>query len=201
MRTKMIQIVVLLLITATQVTTIFTAEALVEYKNASVTPIFWEKDDTALVLLGKEKRKKAGTVWCDFFGRKDKKDGGDPLVTAKREALEESAGQLNLLEDPLYRYQGTKNTSTVHFIWKVGYVDPQDIHSHAAQLREIGKGDHVEKTDWRWVKLEQLLNQETGLVLHWSLKDKLKHRTMGKIFRSLLKKEPKTEEKEEEKEK
>jgi len=188
MKVKTTRIALLLLITATQVSTIFTAEALEKYENASVTPIFWTKNGTALVLLGKEKREQAGIVWCDFFGKKDKNDGDDPLITAKREALEESAGKLDLFKDPLHRYQGRQNRSTVHFIWETKYVDPQNIRNNANELRATGKGSHIEKTDWQWVTLEDLLEEETGLILHRTLKSKLKHKTMGPIFRSLLQK-------------
>jgi len=64
----------------------------------------------------------------------------------------------------------------------------------ATKLLKTVKGSHIEKTDWHWVKLEDLLKQETGLTLHWSLESKLKHPSMGKFFKSLLNKKPKTEE-------
>lgn len=194
MKTKITRIIMLLLITATQVATIFSAEEFVEYKNAAVIPICWKKDGTPFVLLGKEKRRRAETVWCDFFGKKDREDGNDPLITAKRETGEESAGVVELVGGPLHRYQGRRNTSTVHFIWQARYIDPETIRERADAMRKIGKGGDIEKTDWRWEKLEDLLNEETGLILHPFLTDKLKHRVMGPWFRSLLERELKEEE-------
>lgn len=195
MKTKIIRVVLLLLIFATQASTIFTA-ALEEYKNASVTAINWDENNTPFVLLGKEERKDSGgrAVWCDFFGRKDKKDGDDPLVTAKREALEESADQLDLVGDPLYRYRGKKNRSTVHFFWRAKYVAPRDINKCANGLRAAGKGHDIEKTAWHWAKLQDLLDGKSGLELHKHLASKLEHPNMGQVLKLYLAGIPETEE-------
>ncbi len=188
MKAKITRIVLLLMI-ATQVMTTFTAEEFVGYENASVTPIHWTRDGTALVLLGLERRKESGEVWCDFFGKRDSEDNNNPLVTAKREALEESANQLRFLENPLHR-EDTK--STIYFTWETKYIDPQEIRESADKLRAAGKGRHIEKTDWKWVTLEDLLNEKTGLKLHWTLNYRLKkHKAMRSHFEELLTKKRK----------
>ncbi len=199
MKAKISRMVLLLLIVTTQVSTIFTAALEEEYKNASVIPISWTKDGTALVLLGEEKRRDSGgeRVWCDFFGKRDRKDRGNPLITAQREALEESAGQLKFFGKPLYCYQGKKNRSTVHYFWEAKYIEPRNIHKSAGLLRTAGKGHGIEKTTWLWVELADLLQEETGLKLHWSLKDKLTHRVMRKVFESYLAGKPEVGETEE----
>ena len=192
MKAKIFRTVLLLMI-ATQVMTTFTAAELTveresaEYENAGVTPIYWtKKDGTALVLLGKEKRGRAGEVWCDFFGKKDEEDNNNPIVTAKREAEEESAGQLVLYGEPLHVFQGKKNKSTVHCIWEAEYIDPQEIQESAKKLEAVakrkGRRSHVEKTNWKWVTLKNLLEGETGLKLHWTLEKKLENPIMRPWF-------------------
>lgn len=168
---------------AAQIMTTFAAEEFVEYKNASVIPIY-RAGGTALVLLGKEHRRRSGEVWCEFFGKKDKEDNNNPLVTAQREAFEESANQLRFVK-PIHQYQGKRNTSTIHFIWEVDYVDPQAMRDSAKKIRKSGKKSHVEKTDWQWVTLKDLLEGNTGLNLHWTIADKLKNKSIRPILESL----------------
>ncbi len=172
----------ILLIFPIQAISTFAAEEFIEYKNASVIPIHWTRNGTALVLLGKEQRK-TGTFWCDFFGKKDAKDNNNPIVSAQREAFEESAYQLKFIGDP--KYCNYSQGHTVHFIWEVDYVDPQAMRNNAERLRARGRGRHIEKTDWTWVTLQDLLEGKTALDLHWTLKGKLRNESIRPVLEKL----------------
>lgn len=160
-----------------------------EYRSAGITPVCW-KDGNALVLVGKETRD-GREVWADFFGGKKSEDGDKPLVTAIRETREETAGVLDLRQshEVLFWYQSPES-SMVNFVCKVDYFEAQTIRDAAQKLREIAKetGEefYIEKTDWQWKPLQELLDGTTGLELHRVLARKFEDSVMREQFQSLL---------------
>lgn len=171
-----------------------------EYKNVCFTAYRWDEDGNTWILLGKEKRgyrarrqhrgpgprPELRIEWLDFCGGKEPEDENS-LQTAKREALEETAGQLKFREGMILTYRGRRNRYTIHYIAPVQYIDPYLIEQAAEKLRKEGLGKGIEKIEWRWVKLQDLLDGTSGLNLYWSLEQKLKHPTMRPFFESLIK--------------
>lgn len=178
MKDSIIQAIIFSLIAISQ----FASTSFAAYESASSTLIYWTKNGKPLVLLGKDNSPTQGPVWCNFSGKKSTKDNDNPLTTAKREVWEETAHLVNLSGDPLYRYQD-EGSRRVYFVWEIQYVNPEDIHKAAD---ELGRGYNIEKTDWRWTTLEDLLNGTTGLTLHKPFREKLTHLVVGQFFKSLL---------------
>ncbi|MGB8367513.1 MAG: hypothetical protein WCD44_04100 [Candidatus Babeliales bacterium] len=73
----------------------------------------------------------------------------------------------------------------MYFVWETEHVDPQAMRNNAEKLRSKGRGRHIEKTDWKWVKLQDLLEESTRLDLHWTFTGKLKNRTVRPILEKL----------------
>ena len=156
-----------------------------EYKNVCFTAYRWDEDGNTWILLGKEQRRKSGTVWFDFCGGKEPEDENS-WQTALREASEETAGQLEFRKGMTLTYRGRRNRDAIHYIARVQNIDPYFIEQAAEKLRKEGRGKGIEKTKWRWVQLQNLLDDTSGLNLYWSLKQKLKNPIMRKFFESLI---------------
>ena len=171
-----------------------------EYKNICLTAYRWDEDGNTWILLGKEKRgyrprrqhrglrprSRLKIEWLDFCGGKEPEDENS-WQTALREASEETAGQLKLREGMILTYRGKKNRDTIHYIVPVQYIAPYFIEQAAKKLRAAGRGKNIEKIEWQWVKLQNLLDGTSRLNLYWSLEQKLKNPTMRKFFESLIK--------------
>ncbi len=170
-----------------------------EYKNTCFTAYRWDENGNTWVLLGKEKRghgtrrrhrgpgprPELRIEWLDFCGGKEPEDGNS-WQTAKREALEETAGQLKFRKGMTLTYRGGRNRDTIHYIAPVKYIDPYFIEQAAEKLKEEGLGKGIEKIGWQWVKLQDLLDGSSRLNLYWSLERKLKNRAMRSFFESLI---------------
>lgn len=153
-----------------------------EYKSTCFLPYKWDEEGNTWVLLGLEKRK-SGNVWFDFCGKKDRRDK-DSWQTALREASEETANQLQFREGPVLT---DKKNDTVHYIARVQNIDPYFIKQAAEQLHARGRGRHIEKKEWQWIKLEDLLNNTSGLDIYWLLNRKLKNPIIISFLEYLIK--------------
>ncbi|MGB8367291.1 MAG: NUDIX hydrolase [Candidatus Babeliales bacterium] len=153
-----------------------------EYKNTCFLPYKWDEKGNTWVLLGLEKRT-SGYVWFDFCGKKNRKDS-DSWQTALREASEETAGQLQFREGPALT---DKQHDTVHYIARIQNIDPYFIEQAAEQLHARNKGKHIEKTEWRWVKLDDFINGTSELSIYWLLNKKLKNPIIASFLEYLIK--------------
>ncbi len=136
-----------------------------EYKNTCFLAYRWDENGDTWVLLGREKRR-SGYVWFDFCGKKDPEDENS-WQTALREAAEETADQLKFREGIVLTYRGEKNRGdTVHYIARVQNIDPYFIQQAAEKLKKERQGQHIEKAEWKWVKLEDLLAGTSNLELY-----------------------------------
>jgi len=121
----------------------------------------------------------------DFCGGREPEDENS-WETAQREASEETAGQIKLSKGMIFTYRGEQNT--IHYIAPIEYISSSCIALVAQKLRKAGRGKGIEKLEWRWVKLQDLLDGTTGLDLYWGLKYKLTNRTIKLFFKLLIEK-------------
>jgi len=172
----------LLLIIILQNRTIFSY-----YQSVSVMPYQWDKNGTLWILLGKEKRKST-SIWSDFYGKKEKTNK-KPLQTALKIVKKETAGQLKIRrsKNESFSYQ---DGSTLHFILPTHYINPKKIESAARQLQKKGKKNDIEKTEWKWVKAENLLREKTNLTLRQLFNRKLQERKIRVHLRQLIAEKP-----------
>ena len=66
---------------------------------AGVLPYAYDSQGTLYVLLGRERWGREAGLWSGFAGRVEPREHGAPLLTAAREAFEESSGILGTEED------------------------------------------------------------------------------------------------------
>ncbi|MBY0500493.1 MAG: hypothetical protein K2P93_00635 [Alphaproteobacteria bacterium] len=131
-------------------------------QSAGVLPMF----DDGTILMGRETRfsnnlKKYVQVWSDFGGADDPQDKEDTARTAVREANEETANTLKLTYEQVASSPYTDYVFQSGGFYRMYYVKIQgpkpsitDFRKNANQLN----WRNVEKTDWRYVSAQELLD-------------------------------------------
>jgi hypothetical protein len=131
-------------------------------QSAGVLPMF----DDGTILMGKEPRyspqlQKSVPMWSDFGGAADPKDGGDFAKTAVREANEEMANTLKLTYDQVVVSPYTDYTHKSGDLYRMYYVKvpgPKPLIADFHINAEKSGWNNVEKTEWRYVSAQKLLN-------------------------------------------
>ncbi|MBY0501394.1 MAG: NUDIX domain-containing protein [Alphaproteobacteria bacterium] len=130
-------------------------------RGAGVLPMF----DDGTVLLGKETRfsnklRRNIHVWSDFGGAVDSKDNGNIVVTALREANEETAKTLKLTYNQVVSSPYTDHNHPSGGSYRMYYVK---VHGQKPSIAEFHKNAKklswrsVEKSEWKYVPAQDLL--------------------------------------------
>ena len=182
MKKLTITIFTLLLIIILQHKTIFSY-----YQFVSIMPYQWDKNGTLWILLGKEKHTSV-PVWSDLYGKKEKKDE-KPFQTALKIVTKEVAGQLKIRrsKNKPFSYQ---DRSTIHFIIPAYYINPKKIEAAIRRLQNKNPKRDIEKTEWKWVKAENLLRERTNLTLRQLFNRTLQERRVRVHLRQLIAEKP-----------
>ncbi|OGB84421.1 hypothetical protein A3F66_03125 [candidate division TM6 bacterium RIFCSPHIGHO2_12_FULL_32_22] len=154
-----------------------------KYNTAGVLP-YLKNGRQVLVLIGKEHRRDQTNgghgVWTDFRGLKDKADNNDSFVTALREFSEESAHAVPLCRSRHIRPQYKGVHTHIYILPVQHYVHPVHINSQARRHRA------VEKYDWTWVDLRDLLKKAKHPGYHLVSTNGKQVRTLYNNFEKVL---------------
>ena len=154
-----------------------------KYDTAGVLP-YLKNGRQILVLIGKEHRRDQTNgghgVWTDFRGLKDRADHNDSFKTALREFSEESAHAVPLHHSRHTSPQYKGGHAHIYILPVKHYVSPDDIRLQARRHR------CVEKYDWTWVDVRDLLKKAKNPGYHLTGTNGKQVKTLYNNFEKVL---------------